>query len=264
MARSFGVLAVFAAGLGLAFPIAAGAKTPGREYCFNRVCHTVKSIEDTRRLIGVTTKLKASFYDDAKSDRYNPSNLTSSGEYFRADKPDNAASPIYPDGTKLLVWHPGSRKALMVRVNNAGPYWGDRKLDLSRAAAEKFGITGSGVATVQVQVVEAPTKAEATYRRGRTYSPVKGYLGQFASLDAAATGNVAVPTTRLAVDETPKPKPVVVAPVAMTPPKSPERVSVAAAIPMEPKSKPVRLTQLDIRIAAEVEREARRFLVAQR
>ncbi len=167
------------------FPSAASAKTPGSEYCFHGTCHRVKTLEETRRLIGVTTTLKASFYDDPKNDRYNPSNITSSGEYFRSDRPDNAASPVYPDGTKLMVWHPASRKALMIRVNNAGPYWGDRKLDLSRAAAETFGFRNAGVATVQVRVVEAPSKAEATYKKGRTYPSVKGYMGQFASLDAA-------------------------------------------------------------------------------
>lgn len=264
MSRTIGILAACAAGLGLVSPEAPAAKTPGREYCFHGTCHTVKTIEETRRLIGVTTKLKTSFYDDPKSDRYNPSNLTSSGEYFRADRPDNAASPIYPDGTKLLVWHPSSGKALMVRINNAGPYWGDRKLDLSRAAAEKFGITRSGVATMHVQVVEAPTKEEATYRRGRSYSPVRGYIGQFASLDAAASGLTASPTIRLATDGTSKAQPTASAALAPSQPLPEVPMTIAAVMPKEAKVKPIRLTELDIRIAAEVEREARRFLVAQR
>lgn len=264
MSRSLGILAAWAAGISFALPQAAIAKTPGHEYCFHGTCHTVKTIEETRRLVGVMTKLKASFYDDPKSDRYNPSNLTSSGEYFHADKPDNAASPIYPDGTKLLVWHPGSGKALMVRVNNAGPYWGDRKLDLSRAAAEKFGITHSGVATLHVQVVEAPTKAEATYRRGRSYPPVKGYIGQFASLDAAASGLVASPAIRLAADETVKPKPVEGVAASSPRPMPDELLTVAAVMPKEPRAKVIRLSELDIKIVAEVEREARRFLIAQR
>jgi rare lipoprotein A len=184
-------------------PSAVSAKTPGSEYCFHGTCHRVKTLEETRRLVGVTTTLKASFYDDPKNDRYNPSNITSSGEYFRSDKPDNAASPNYPDGTKLLVWHPASRKALTIRVNNAGPYWGDRKLDLSRAAADVFGFRKSGVATVQVRVLEAPSKSEATYKKGRTYASVKGYMGQFASLDAAISSTG---TTRVASATTVTPK----------------------------------------------------------
>jgi rare lipoprotein A len=196
------VPAVLTLALSLGLPFGgAEAKTPGKTYCFNGTCHTVKTLDETRRLVGVTTTVKASFYDDPKHDRFNPSNLTSSGEYFRAWKADNAASPIYPNGTKLLVWHPGNRKTLTVRVNNAGPYWGDRKLDLSRAAAEAIGM--GGVATLQVRVLEAPSKAEATYSKGRTYAPVKGYMGQFASLDAAVSG--ASSATRLASnDVTPK------------------------------------------------------------
>jgi rare lipoprotein A len=163
----------------------AAAKTPGKTYCFHGHCHTVKTIAETQALVGKTQILKASFYDDPGSDRFNPSNITSSGAYFRSDKADNAASPILPDGTKAVVWNPRTKKAAMIRINNAGPYWGDRKLDLSRAAAEKIGITTGGVGTVHMRVVEAPTKAEAGYQRGRTYAPVKGFLGAFADLDAA-------------------------------------------------------------------------------
>jgi rare lipoprotein A len=191
---SAAALVAVAAALAALFTVpAAEAKTPGHEYCFLKTCHRVKSLDETAKLIGVTTTLKASFYDDPKNDRYNPSNLTSSGETFRADRADNAASPIYPDGTKLLVWHPASRKALVVRINNAGPYWGDRKLDLSRAAADMLGFRKSGVASVHVRVIYAPSKAEATYKRGRTYPASPGYLGQFASLEAAAATSGVVP-----------------------------------------------------------------------
>jgi rare lipoprotein A len=172
----------------------AEAKTPGRTYCFNGVCHTVKTIEETRRLVGKKTLTVASFYDDAKRDRFNPSNLTSSGEYFRASVPDNAASPVYPNGTKLVVWHPQTKKAVMVRINNAGPYYGNRMLDLSRAAAEKIGLSTAGVKQLHVVVVAAPSAEEATYRRGRTYAPVKGFLGQHASLElAVASAGGALP-----------------------------------------------------------------------
>ena len=261
--RFYSVTAAALAIAGMGMVSTANAKTPGHEYCFHGTCHTVKTLDETRRLVGVTTKMKASYYDDPKHDAYNPSNLTSSGEYFRSDRPDNAASPIYPDGTKLLVWHPDSGKALMIRVNNAGPYWGDRKLDLSRAAAEKFGFTGRGVATVHVKVVEAPSSAEATYKRGRTYPPVKGYLGQFASLDAAAAG-IAAPATRLATvtpEKQPMPVPTKLLAQAQTPAEKPVVVAETAA---STKAKPVRLTELDMKLASGVEREARKFLIAQR
>lgn len=235
---------------------AADAKTPGRTYCFNGVCHTVKTLEETRRLVGKTTTLKASHYDDAKKDRFNPSNLTSSGEYFRAGKPDNAASPIYPNGTKLLVWHPGTRKALAIRINNAGPYWGDRKLDLSRAAAAALGM--GGVATLHVRVLEAPSHAEATYSKGRTYAPVKGYMGQFATLDAAyvsANGNALLAPVAIASAEKAAPSAKVAQPASSDgettvatsssrtpPPATAVSMTVAAADEKLPPESPIEIS----------------------
>lgn len=196
---AFWALAVAVAGI-LAAPTGADAKTPGKTYCFNGVCHAVKTLDETRNLVGRTTSVVASYYDDPKRDRFNPSNLTSSGEYFRAWAPDNAASPILPNGTKVVVWHPTTKKAVMVRINNAGPYYGNRTLDLSRGAAEKIGLNGSGVKRIQMAVVAAPTREEATYKKGRTYAPVRGFIGQYASLDAAVASVTGVSKPTLVAD----------------------------------------------------------------
>lgn len=163
----------------------AEAKTPGKTYCFVGKCHRVKTIEETRKLIGHTVTLKTSHYDDPKRDRFNPSLLTSSGEYFRSDRPDNAASPIFPDGTRLLIWNPATKQTAVVRINNAGPYMGQRNLDVSRATAERLGFARQGVATLKAKILAAPTPAEATYRKGRTYDPVPGHIGTFESIDTA-------------------------------------------------------------------------------
>jgi rare lipoprotein A len=218
--RFFARLTIATAGLLGLVALVSGpvaAKAPGKTHCFNGVCHYVKTIGETQRSIGKTVTVQASNYDDAKRDRYNPTNLTSSGAYFEAWKPDNAASPIYPDGTKLLVWHPGNKKTLVVRVNNAGPYYGNRTLDLSRAAADKLGFRG--VATLQVKVIAAPSKSEATYKKGRTYDWVPGYVGQYASIDQAYLKNrvasADVPaTTKVAAAPAAKPAPAKVAVVA--------------------------------------------------
>jgi rare lipoprotein A len=166
------------------------AKTPGSTYCYYGVCHRVKTIDETKALVGVEETITASHYDDCKHDRYNPCGLTSSGEQFHADRPDNTASPTYPDGTMLLVWSPETGRALVVRVNNAGPYWGDRTLDLSRAAAEKLGYEGAGVGKLKVRVIKAPEPEEAVYAENRTYAPVPGDIGRYSSIDAAEQGMV--------------------------------------------------------------------------
>lgn len=161
------------------------AKTPGKTYCFGGVCHRVLTLSETRARVGKKTTALTSYYDDCRADRFNPCGLTSSGAVFRPGKADNAASPIYPNGTKLLVFNPRNGRAAVVRVNNAGPYKGRRMLDVSRGAATKLGFRHSGVARLIVKVVKAPTPAEARYRARRTYAPVPGYIGQFDSIGAA-------------------------------------------------------------------------------
>ena len=189
--RALSISAVTVAAVGLFWPASlatstvAEAKTPGKTYCFLGKCHRVRTLAETQSLVGARTVVKASHYDDPRRDRFNPSNLTSSGEWFRAAAADNAASPTLPNGTVLLVYSPVTRKAAVVRVNNAGPYWGNRTLDVSRGAAEKLGFARQGVSTLITQVIRAPTRDEATYRKGRRYAAVPGFIGTHASVEGA-------------------------------------------------------------------------------
>ena len=166
----------------------AEAKTPGKTYCYKGTCHQVQTLAETAALIGRDEALTSSYYDDCKFDRFNPCGLTSSGERFRPNDADNAASPIYPDGTVVLLWNEKNGQAAVVRINNAGPYWGKRKIDVSRATAEKLGFKKRGVAKLAVRVISAPTKSEARYKKNRRYDAVPGALGTFASLDRAIGG----------------------------------------------------------------------------
>lgn len=176
----------------------AEAKTPGKTYCFNRVCHRVLTLAETRRLVGRKTSVVASFYRHCSVDRFNPCGLTSSGARFRPSHADNAASPIYPNGTKILVWNPANKRAAVVRIDNAGPYWRNRKLDLSAAAATKLGFRHRGVARLMVQVLKAPTRRQARYRRHRKYAPVPGYIGRYTSM-ASALRRAGAPAAPVAV-----------------------------------------------------------------
>jgi rare lipoprotein A len=246
--------ALAAYGAAVAISGHAEAKTPGETYCYYGKCHRVKSIAETEALVGTAETLSSSFYDSCKKDPLNPCGLTSSGEAFNPDAPDNAASPVYPDGTTLLVWSPDSRAAAVVRVNNAGPYWGDRKLDVSRATAEALGFKDRGVADLEVRVIDAPAAEEATYVKNRTYDRVPGYIGQYESLDSAEAGmasamvleamapSVLAPVSggvitaaRTGLPGTPPPAPV----VAET--AKPETVAVAAApVPPQPAPEPAK------------------------
>lgn len=190
IAAAIAPLAAIAATLSIATlaPAPAEAKTPGKTYCFYKVCHRVNTIPEMVALVGQDRVFNTSFYDDCKRDRYNPCGLTSSGEQFHPLDADNAASPIYPNGTVLMLRNPDTGEAAVVRVNNAGPYWGKRMLDVSRGVAEKLGFKKRGVANLEVRVVSAPTLADATYKKNRRYDPVPGPIGQYASLDRAQGG----------------------------------------------------------------------------
>lgn len=191
-ARWIGPASLTAIAFSLSSPITsseiAEAKTPGSTYCFYGTCHRVKTLAEMDALVGTSVTLTASHYDSCGRDRYNPCGLTSSGERFSPERPDNAASPIYPDGTTLLVWSPVNKAAVVLRVNNAGPYWGGRNLDVSRSTADRLGFSHRGVARLEVRIVDAPDRDEATYSRGRRYDSVPGYIGEFETLDAAEAG----------------------------------------------------------------------------
>lgn len=149
-------LAMAVAALATVAGSSAKAKTPGKTYCYNEVCHRVITIAETEALIGKTDWQLASFYDDCMHDKGNPCSALSSGEKFRPDQADNAASPIYPDGTIISVFNPTTQQSATLRINNSGPYHLHRKLDVSKAAAETLGFIDSGIANLRVTVIGAP------------------------------------------------------------------------------------------------------------
>ena len=160
-------------------------KSPGTRYCFHSYCHRVGTLAQTDTLVGWRGYVLASYYDSCHPDWLNPCGLTSSGAVFRANLPDNAASPLLPDGTVILAYNPKAGDASVLRITNAGPYSEKRKLDVSRAAAEKLGFRKQGVAALVISVLHSPTRAEANYVGGRVYPRVPGYVGRFATVDIA-------------------------------------------------------------------------------
>jgi rare lipoprotein A len=135
---------------------AADGKSPGATYCFNAVCHRVLTLDETRAIRGIEMKQVASFYDACEIDRENPCTRTSSGKAFIAALADNVASPIFPNGTVLLLWNASNGRRARVLVNNSGPYVAGRLLDVSRATAELLDFVGFGIAQLRVTVIEVP------------------------------------------------------------------------------------------------------------
>lgn len=73
-------------------------------------------------------------------------NLTANGERFNQNGL-TAAHRTLPFGTKLRACF---KKCAVIRVNDRGPYHGNRGLDLSKGAADAIGLTNSGVGNVRV------------------------------------------------------------------------------------------------------------------
>ena len=62
-----------------------------------------------------------------------------------------AAHKLLPLGTKVRVTHLGNGKSVIVRVNDRGPFVEDRVIDLSRTAATRLNMLGTGTARVRIQ-----------------------------------------------------------------------------------------------------------------
>lgn len=94
-----------------------------------------------------TGRMTASWYGVRHHGR-----LTASGERFDRNAL-TAAHRTLPLGTLLRVVNPATGAAVLVRINDRGPYIRGRDLDLSQAAARRLGFERRGVALVDTAVV---------------------------------------------------------------------------------------------------------------
>src|SRR5215470_2397894 len=98
--------------------------------------------------------------------------LTANGEVFDMQSM-SAAHPTMPLPSYARVTNLSNHKSVIVRVNDRGPYNGDRLIDVSMRAANLLGFYGSGLAPVRVEYVgRAPLEGSddnmlmATLRQG--------------------------------------------------------------------------------------------------
>jgi rare lipoprotein A len=89
----------------------------------------------------------ASWYGDDFHGR-----LTANGEVFDMDSL-SAAHPTLPMPCYARVTNLSNGKSLIVRVNDRGPYHGNRLIDVSNKAAQLLDFKGNGVARVRVEYV---------------------------------------------------------------------------------------------------------------
>ena len=82
-------------------------------------------------------------------------NPTASGEIYDTNGL-TAAHRTLPFGTRIKVTNLKNKRSVIVRINDRGPFIGNRFLDLSKAAARKLGLIGAGLILVRAQIVSLP------------------------------------------------------------------------------------------------------------
>ena len=90
---------------------------------------------------------EASYYGDELAGR-----PTASGEPFNPNRL-TAAHRTLPLGSKVRVTNIRNGESVVVRVNDRGPYSGQRVIDLSYAAAREIGMLRSGTAPVRIELI---------------------------------------------------------------------------------------------------------------
>lgn len=147
----------------------------------------------------------ASWYGDDFHGR-----LTANGEVFDMGAL-TAAHPTLPMPCYARVTNLSNGKSLIVRVNDRGPYHGNRLIDLSNKAAELLDFKGNGVARVRVEYVgRAPIEGSddrqlmATLRTGVPAPPpsmvrvasAHPFVPELASAGRPIRGEIPLPSDR--------------------------------------------------------------------
>jgi rare lipoprotein A len=114
---------------------------------------------------------------------------TASGEMFSMYGL-TAAHRTLPIPSYARVRHAKSGKAIIVRINDRGPFHSSRVIDLSYAAAVKLGIVSAGSASVEIERLTFDEIRTGAWKRGTV-------------LDAEAEAVAALPLSESAVDAQP-------------------------------------------------------------
>jgi rare lipoprotein A len=85
--------------------------------------------------------------------RQKDGHMTANGEAFDPGKP-TAAHKLLPLPIHVKVTNLANNRSMILRVNDRGPFSGNRIIDLSAGAAKKLGFYSQGTTRVKVETVE--------------------------------------------------------------------------------------------------------------
>ena len=127
--------------------------------------------------------VEASYYADKFHGR-----KTANGEIFNMYD-FTAAHKTLPFNSILKVTNIANNKSVTVRVNDRGPFVAGREIDLSKAAAQKLDMLGSGTAQVSIEILQRGAEGK---KSGSTPKPTATAKPAPSSAKADVTEEVAV------------------------------------------------------------------------
>lgn len=81
--------------------------------------------------------------------------MTASGQVYDMFAA-TAAHPWLPFGSLLRLTNPKTGQSQLVRINDRGPFIGNRELDVSFFVASRLGLIDNGVARLRIELLEEP------------------------------------------------------------------------------------------------------------
>ena len=114
------------------------------------------------------TEKTAKFSQTGKASWYGPGfhgKKTANGEWFDMNTL-TAAHRTLPISSRVRVTNLANGKSVVVRINDRGPYHGNRVMDLSKAAAQELGFIRTGTAQVKIEPL-APADGKTIQQQNR-------------------------------------------------------------------------------------------------
>ena len=114
---------------------------------------------------------------------------TSNGERFNMND-YTCAHKSLPFNTILKVTNLANGKTCEVRVNDRGPFVASREIDLSKAAAVKLGMIGSGTTKVKLEIVKKGPNTKLSQQTAASASKIMAKLGGGSSSSGSTARSV--------------------------------------------------------------------------
>ena len=131
-------------------------------------------------MIFISTEVFSSVYKTGVTASYYAEDFhgkkTSNGERFNMNALTCAHKSL-PFDTILRVTNLSNGKTVDVRVNDRGPFVATREIDLSKAAAVKLGMIGTGTAKVKLEIVKEGPDTKLSRQTASSAAKIMAKLG---------------------------------------------------------------------------------------